>query len=146
MFADDSCIYSGRNLFVLCSENRYQFYNLTGETPETCLQLVNFIDMQLARNSRLTVVNRVFLFLIWLRCYPTFATLAAMFNISTSIVQVIVWGLIRRCRQKLQVYIKWPTVAEWLSMRGRWQKVFPAVGAIVGTSHEIHRPMNEPQQ
>ena len=62
MFADDSCIYSGRNLFVLCSENRYQFYHLTGETPETCLQLVNFIDMQLARNSRLTVVNRVFLF------------------------------------------------------------------------------------
>ena len=42
LFSNDNNIYEGRDVFKLFCQNRFDFYNITGETPETFLQLVNY--------------------------------------------------------------------------------------------------------
>jgi hypothetical protein len=43
-------------------------------------------------------------------------------------------------------FVHWPTLNEWLELRGEWQKLPLAIGAIDGTSSEIYRPQTEPQE
>ena len=78
LFSNDYNIYEGRDVFKLFCQNRLDFYNITGETPETFLQLVNTPDIQ-THNNRVrhvfSVRNRVMLFVIWLRTYTSFICL-----------------------------------------------------------------------
>lgn len=41
--------------------------------------------------------------------------------------------------------IVWHSQREWRAMRGTWNKISSAVGAMDETSHEIYRPKSEPQ-
>lgn len=145
LFLGDYTVYNGRDLFSMYSGNRYQFHNITGETPESLRDLVTELQMRPPRNFKLSPPNRVLMVLIWIRCYPTFAALATMFNVSTAIVHVEIRRMISLCHEKLGHYITWPSVDEWRAKRGHWDNLFPAVGAIDGTSHEVRRPLNEPQ-
>ena len=43
-------------------------------------------------------------------------------------------------------FVRWPTLNEWLELRGEWQKLPLVIGAIDGTSSEIYRPQTEPQE
>ena len=52
------------------------------------------------------------------RCYPTFAALATMFDISTAIVQFEIRKMIDIFYQKMEHYLIWPTEDEWLLKRG----------------------------
>ena len=146
LFLGDNNTYIGRDLFAMYAENRYHFYNITGETPESLRCLLIELNLRPGKGFKLSPLNRVFLFVIWVRCYPTFAALATMFDISTAIVQVEIRKMIDIFYQKMEHYLKWPTEDEWLLKRGDWEGLYPAVGAIDGTSHQIFKPMTDPQQ
>ena len=62
------------------------------------------------------------------------------------IVQVKISKMIDKFFQKMEHYLTWPTEDEWLLKRGDWEGLYPAVGAIDGTSHQIFKPMTIPQQ
>ena len=72
--------------------------------------------------------------------------LSAMFGVSKFTVENVITELTPVLFANLKTYIKWPSLREWQNFRGNWEKLADAVGAIDGTSHEIYRPMNEPQQ
>ena len=94
LFLGDNNTYIERDLFAMYSENRYHFYNITGETPERLRCLLVELNLRPGTGFKLSPLNRVFLFLIWVRRFPTFAALATMFDISTVIVQVEIRKLI----------------------------------------------------
>ncbi|XP_061179072.1 uncharacterized protein LOC133187673 [Saccostrea echinata] len=99
------------------------------------------------RNGQLmSLENRVLMTLIWLRHYPTYPMLSLCFGASTSSVGYILKKTWFMLWDILSSEIRWPTAAEWLSMRGRWDNMQNVVGAIDGTSHEIYIPQTEPQQ
>ena len=125
--------------------HRYQFFQLTSETPETFLLLVRFLHVSTSRVHSLSPQNRILLVLLWLRSYNTYHMLSALFNVSVSTVKDEIRTLIPVFYLKLKTYITWPTIEEWRNMKETWGKIANAVGAIDGTSHEIYRPSTEPQ-
>ena len=60
----------------------------TSETPESLRCMLVELNLRPGTGFKLSPLNRVFLFVIWVRRYPTFAALATMFDISTAIVHV----------------------------------------------------------
>lgn len=139
-----------RDLFSDLERDPPRFFRMSGETPESLMEIVTDLDQYITnqghgRRHRHATRNRVLLVMIWLRQYPTYDVLSSLFNISPtaitrdiSVITPLLWYYFRS-------QISWPTVEEWLEYRGRWQ-VFPsAVGAIDGTLHEIRRPLTEPQ-
>ena len=62
-------------------------YNITGETQESLMCLIVELSLRPGTGFKLSPLSRVFLFMTRARCYPTFAALATMFDISTAIVQ-----------------------------------------------------------
>ena len=84
--------------------------------------------------------------MLWVRTYPTYHMLSAMFGVSKSTVENVITELTPVLFANLKTSIKWPSLREWQNFRGNWENLADAVGAIDGTSHEIYRPMNEPQQ
>ena len=107
LFSNDNNIYEGRDVFSLFSGNRFDFYNITGETPETFIELVNILEIQThshcVRHS-LSVRNRVMLFIIWLRTYPSFHMLASMFNVSITAVKNEIRWLFKPFENKIKCY------------------------------------------
>ena len=149
LFANDNNVYEGRDVFSLFSVNRINFYNITGETPETFIQLENLLEIQThyhcVRHS-LSIHNRVLLFMVWLRTYPSFHMLASIFNVSVSAVQNEITWMFKPFEDKIIRFVKWPSLQEWRDKYGSWQNIKCAMGAIDGTSHRINRPSTEPQE
>ena len=149
LFAREIGVYEGRDVFRMLSVNRSQFYNITGETPETFLQLVILLDISSYNNTfkhKLSVRNRVLLFLIWLRTYPSFNMLSSIFSISVSTIKYQIRWLYKPFQNKIIGFVQWPTIEEWRDYQGHWTKIPSAVGAIDGTSHKINTPSTEPQE
>jgi hypothetical protein len=146
LVVDHDAQYSGRNVFGLFSRQRFQFFEITGESPETFVDLVNVLNIPETNNNLLSRRNRVLLVLIWLRSYPTYNFLSVLFNISTSTVKEQIWNMVSFLDTALEQYLQWPTVDEWSNLRGNWNKIPVAVGAIDGTSHEIYRPKEDQEQ
>lgn len=76
---DDVDEHLGRDIFTQLSQRRLQFYDATGETPETFLVLFHNFDHLLYQaprargiHRRLNRCNMLLLTLIWLKCYPTY--------------------------------------------------------------------------
>jgi hypothetical protein len=145
LFSDYEAQYLGRNVFDLISSQRYEFFEITGESQETFIQLVNSVPFS-ENNNTLSRRNSLLLVVIWLRTYPTYRTLSVFFNISVSSVKDTVRGLLPKMDGYLKQFIEWPTINEWQNLRWNWPKIVPAVGAIDGTSHEIYRPKINQQQ
>ena len=59
-------------MFTEIADNRYAFYQITGKTPETFIELLSFISLQSNREHMLSQRNRLLMFIIWLRMYPTY--------------------------------------------------------------------------
>lgn len=148
LFFRDVNFFKGRDVFLMFARNRYHFYEMTCETPETFLQLVQLISVAFNRCKLRTMSlrNACLLFLIWLRHYPSYFFLATLFNISVSSVHQFIRRLMPVFNRLLKPYIKWPSRREWNAMRGTWPELPDAVGSIDGTSHEIYRPIVEPQE
>ena len=118
-------------------DNRYAFYQITGETPETFIELLTFISLQPSREQLLSQWNRLLMFIIWLRMYPTYYFLSNLFSISVPVVGREITNILPLFCKQVKAYLVWPTVAEWLAMSETWAKLPSAVGAIDGTSHRI---------
>lgn len=148
LFGSLENVWMGRDLFSLFSRNPYDFFEATGETPESLLDIV--WDLHVRRRSLqrhiLSPRNRVKLFMIRLRSYPSYAVLSLMFDISSATIGSELDGLRPIIHYFYINGIGWPSVAEWRGMHGVWEKLPDAIGAIDGTSHHIYRPQNELQQ
>ena len=72
--------------------------------------------------------------------------LSAIFDVCVSSIKVEIRTMCTCFESKISSYIRWPSVQEWSAMRGIWEKIPSAVGAVDGTSHRINRPQNEPQE
>jgi hypothetical protein len=131
---------TGRNVFTLFSDHRYEFFEVTGEGPETFLELVNILPLREYGDNILTKRNRVLLVVIWLRTYQTYRMLSVLFDVSVSYIEDELKRSIPIFEEVMSQFITWPSEQEWLDLRGNWPKISAAVGAIDGTSHEIYRP------
>ena len=129
--------YSGRNVFSFLCSHRYQFFQVTGETPETFLDLLKSLCISSHKTHQFYPRNRVLLALMWLRTYPTYMMLSSLFDISVSSVRVEIRLLIPIFHLRLKKFVVWPDNRKWVAMRGTWNKIPDAVGAIDGTSHKI---------
>ena len=63
-FAENENEFTGRNVYSQLSENRYHFYQLTGETSETMINLQNLIVLHDTREHMLSARTRILLFVI----------------------------------------------------------------------------------
>lgn len=140
----------GRDVFELFSQHPYEFFEITGETPESLLAIVNDVHVNLHNYTghpfALSPRNRVMLFLIWCRSYPCLSLLSLLFDVASSTIgvelnkmRVIMWNT-------YAASVTWPASHEWQRMRGVWSDLPDAVAAIDGTSHAIYRPGVEPQE
>ena len=89
-------------------------YNITGETQESLMCLIVELSLKPGTGFKLSPLNRVFLFMTSTTCYPTFAALVTMFDISTAIVQFEIRKMIDIFYQKMEQYLTWPTEDGWL--------------------------------
>jgi hypothetical protein len=69
---------------------RYSFFETTGETPETLLEIVRQLNNDMfqatGRPHRLSPINRVMLFMLWMRSYPSYHLLSLLFDVSVTTV------------------------------------------------------------
>lgn len=148
--ASEPVLWSGRDVFKLFCTHVYSFYEITGESPDSFVDIVrNVLEFQgdaIPARHLLTPNNRALLFLIWLRCYPTYHMLSSLFNISVTTVKEELSSLIELFHVYCYQFVSWPNVNDWRQMLNVWQKLPSAVGAIDGTSFEIYRPKTEPQE
>ncbi|CAG2250230.1 unnamed protein product [Mytilus edulis] len=128
--------WDGKDVFTAFSSHRYSFYLATRETPESLLNLArctnNAFPNDVGPNYRLSHVNRVMLYMMWLRSYPSYHNLSLIFNVSVATI----YNEIHRCipifSRTLEHFIQWPTVNAWRDKRGTWPKLNDAVGQLTG--------------
>jgi hypothetical protein len=81
-------LWEGRDVFSLFSDHPYGFF---GETPETMLSMLDEMPMLFHRNKReehkLSPRNRVLLYLLWIRTYPSYQMLSMNFDVSVETVK-----------------------------------------------------------
>jgi hypothetical protein len=140
----------GRDVFQMFSFNRYSFFETTGETPETLLEIVRQLNNDMfqatGRPQRLSPIHRVMLFMLWMRSYPSYHLLSLLFDVSVATVHDEINWRIQIMWEHVHALVQWPSLDEWISKIGNWNKLPSAVGAIDGTSTEINRPHIEPQE
>lgn len=90
--------------------------------------------------------NKVLVVLMWLKTYPSCATLAYMFGISRWSVSRIVHSICSILYDILKQNISWPSLRRWRDLKVTWRKLPEAVGEINGTSNRIYIPSTEPQR
>lgn len=68
----------------------YSYYEITDEIPDSFVDIVRNVFQREAIPARHmpTPNNRTLLFLIWLRCYPSYHMLSSIFKISVTTVKV----------------------------------------------------------
>jgi hypothetical protein len=87
---EDFHSWEGRHVFQMFSFNRYSFFETTGETPETLLEIVRQLNNDMfqatGRPQRLSPIHRVMLFMLWMRSYPSYHLLSLLFDVSVATV------------------------------------------------------------
>ena len=126
------------------SSHGYQFFLVTGETPETFLDLLKSLRISSHKTHQLSPRNRVLLALMWLRTYPTYMMLSSLFDIFVSSVRVEIRLLTPIFHLRLKKFVVWPDNRKRGYHECTWNKIPDTIGAINGTSHKINRPINEP--
>jgi hypothetical protein len=134
-FDSDSGNVERKRFFRLFSNSRFGSYESTGESPESLIDLSTR-----SSSNRLSHRNRILLFLIWLRCYPTYHVLSTLLDISVMTVKDEIHSLIPVLFSICKTFIKWPTGKEWRERINTWSQLPFAVGAIDGTSVKINKP------
>ena len=106
LFGGDSNVYPGRDVFSYAANNRYNFHQITGESPESFIQLEYTLNIIPKREHKLSVRNRLLLMMMWVRTYPTYHMLSAMFGVSKSTVENVITELTPVLFATLKTYIK----------------------------------------
>lgn len=132
-------------MLKLFSQLGYDFFKVTGETPDSLSRLFNEIHLS-GVGGVLSKKDKLLLVILWLRSYLSYHFLASLFNISVSTVKELIKLTVPILDEHLNDYLQWPVTAEWSSYCGNWPKIPVAVYAIDGTSHKIYRPVNNQQQ
>jgi hypothetical protein len=65
-------------------------------------------------------------------------------SVSTVLDEINIYICLPIFEEYFGSFVRWPTLNEWLELRGEWQKLPLAVGAIDITSCEIYCPQTEP--
>ena len=88
---------------------------------------------------KLSLRNRVLLFFLWLRSYPSYHMLALMFDAyTTTTIKNQISSLIPVVHDSFAELVQWPRLAECRQMRSSWPFLPNAVGAIDGSSIGRH--------
>ena len=108
--------WDGCDVFSNFSSHRYSFYLATGETPDSLLRLTRttrhlFLN-ETGRNYSILPVNRVMLYMMWLRSYPSYHNLALIFNVSVATVHNEINRCIPIIKRALEHFVQWPTINE----------------------------------
>ena len=103
-------IYGKRNMLELLASHRFQFFQVTGETPETFLNLLGILNVRGYRSHTFSTKNRVLLVVIWLLTYPTYMMLSSIFNVSVTMVRKEIQLLLPHMFLRLRQYVSWPSV------------------------------------
>ena len=82
LLSDYDVDYLGRDVFSLFAEQRYEFFEISSESPETFLTFVNEIALPTCENCTLSKRNRVPMFFIRLLKYLTYRIMSVLFNVS----------------------------------------------------------------
>ena len=81
--------------------------------------------------------------LMWLRTYPSYATLSLMFDVPRTTVSNIINSMIQPLHELYAWSVRWTTVAEWTTLGGKWRDMPLVVGMIDATSHRNYKPKTE---
>ncbi len=150
--------FHGRDFFNELQCCQHLFWTLTGESVQSCLQIVRDIgpavNMQTRRGNRrqneypylLDMRNRILLVIVWLRMYPEVSILSGIFMVSPTTVQREIPTPLPILWQYFRQMVRWPTREQWFDMANDWNLFPGAVAVIDGTRHEIQIPQTEPQQ
>lgn len=114
---EDFHSWEGRDVFQMFSFNRYSFFETTGETPETLLEIVRQLNNDMfqatGRPHRLSPINRVMLFMLWMRSYPSYRLLSLLFDVSVTTVHDEINWCIPIMRENYHALVHWPSLDEW---------------------------------
>ena len=131
-----------------------EFWYLTAETPVTLDHIVQTVAPDVTkpqmyprrpisnrrRSCILDVQNRVLLVITWLRIYPTYHSLASIFQISKSTVQEEIYHIVPILFLHFRRFLTWCNLRQWSAFLGQWRHYPNAVGIIDATIHRIRLP------
>jgi hypothetical protein len=110
--------WDGCDAFSDFLSHRYPFYLATEETPESLLRLTRttkkrhlFLN-ETGRTYTILPVNRVKLYMMWLRFYPSYHNLALNFNVCLATVHNEINECIPIIKRALERFMQWPTINE----------------------------------
>lgn len=137
-------IWRGRDLFAEYAAHPHEFFLVTSETLDSFNDMLTMLQRYKSfRDRGISIENKLMMVLMWLRTYPSYATLSLMFDVSRSTVFNIIHSMIQPLHDLYAGGVRWPTVAEWVSFGGKWHDMPSVVGMIDATSHRIYRPKTE---
>jgi hypothetical protein len=141
--------YRGQDVFSRVSTHEMDFWQLTGETVTSFQHIVNDVrpllgnDDGAGRPNLLSAENRLLMFYYWVKKYPDIVEVATLFDVGRQTVSRHLLAMIDILWEYFQTCISWPTDEEWLQMRGNWETIHDAVGAIDGTVHTVEMPAED---
>ena len=75
----------------------------------------------IGRPHKLSPRNRISLFVLWLRSYPSYHMLSSLFDVSVSTVQDEINICLPIFEEYFGSFVRWPTLNEWLELPREWQ-------------------------
>lgn len=132
---------TGRDLFHILFERPRLFWTVTGLTFDefdSVLEGARGALLPRRRGQALTPRNKLLLFMIWMRQYPSYGLLSLLFYVNEQYVHDIIRTLLPIVSlTSYQRHVRWPTPLEWRRMP---RLAGNSVGIIDGTPHLIRRP------
>jgi hypothetical protein len=104
--------WDGCDVFSNFSSNRYSFYLAIGSLLRLTRTTRCLFLNETGRNYTISPVNRVMLYIMWLRSYPSYHNLALIFNVSVATVHNEINRCIPIIKWALEHFVQWPTINE----------------------------------
>ena len=117
------------------------FWTLTGVTIDDFDRVFAETRQALLPSRRpqaLTPRNKLLLFMIWMRQYPSYSILSLIFGVNECYISDVIKDLLPlMCMISYRRYINWPNPLQWRTMT---PLIGNSLGIIDGTPHYIQRP------
>ena len=107
--AENENEFTDRNVYSVLSENRYHFYQLTGETSETMINLQNLILLHDTREAHAICKKSVLLFWYIVTDVSTIQFAFKHVGVSVTVVGTEITSLLPVFCEKLDHFLTWPT-------------------------------------
>ena len=137
-------VWRDRNLFAEYAAHPHEFFLVSSETMDSFNDRLRSLQRQYSfRDRGISIENKLMMVLMWLRTYPSYATLSLMFDVPRTTVCNIINSMTQPLHELYAGSVRWPTVAEWTRLGGKWRDMPLVVGMIDATSHRIYKPKTE---